>query len=341
MLNCFLAFRAPNPKGYPRDSGQWVSLETVMPLVFRKEGDVKEILFSPLIKFVNFLAIILTLSLQISCSPQPQTLTLATTTSTADSGLLDYILPPFEKENNVKVRVIAVGSGQAIRLGERGDVDIILVHDPEREEKFINDGYGTNRQPVMYNDFVIAGPAADPAKIRGMKDAAQAFTKLAQTEGVIFVSRGDESGTHTKEKAIWRKAGIVPMPAEQRYQWAGKSKTGELRGRYQSLGQGMGETLNVANEKQAYTLSDRGTFLFQKGLRLIILVEGDEMLFNPYSIIAVNPQKHFHVKYDLAVKLINYLVAYETQKRIANFGKDKYGQSLFLPNSKEWQAKQK
>lgn len=317
-------------------------LETVTPPVFGKESDMKSFLFILSVKFLNLLlASILFFSLPIACSPQHQTLTLATTTSTADSGLLNYILPAFEIENNVKVKVIAVGTGQALKLGERGDVDVILVHDPEREEKFINGGYGINRQQVMYNDFVIVGHETDPVKIKGMRDAVQAFRQLAQREGAVFISRGDESGTHTREKVIWGETGIVPIPREQRYQWAVGGKAERLDGRYQSLGQGMGETLNVTSEKQAYTLSDRGTFLSQKGLNLIILVEGDEILFNPYSVIAVNPEKHPQVKYDLAVKLINYLCAYETQKRIAEFGKDKYEQPLFFPNSKEWQAKQK
>ncbi len=223
--------------------------------------------FIPPVKFFNLPSLILILSLLIGCSPQHRTLTLATTTSTADSGLLDYILPAFEKENNVKVKVVAVGTGQAIKLRERGDVDAILVHDTEKEEKFIKDGYGTNRRQVMYNDFVIVGPKSDPARIEGMKEVVQAFIRLAQTEGAFFISRGDESGTHTTEKAIWKETGIMPLPAGQRYQWVIEGKTGEFEGRYQSLGQGMGEALNVTNKKQAYTLSDRGDIPVAKGTK--------------------------------------------------------------------------
>lgn len=293
-----------------------------------------------LLYFASLTGLIFLSSTSCSTSP-PQTITLATTTSTADSGLLDYILPPFEKENNVEVKVVAVGTGQAIKLGETGDADVVLVHDPQREEKFVTDGYGVSRCRVMYNDFIIVGPEADPAKIRGIKSATEAFTKIAETEGVTFVSRGDGSGTHAKEKSIWAAAGIAPVPQDRHYQWTEADKSPELKGRYESLGQCMGETLNTANEKLAYTLSDRGTYLAQKGLELIILVEGDERLFNPYSVIAVNPQKHSHVKYDLAMKFINYLCSYETQQKIGEFGKDKYRQPLFCPGSDAWRAKQK
>lgn len=274
------------------------------------------------------------------CSAPKPALVLATTTSTADSGLLDYILPSFERTNSVDVKVIAVGTGQAIKLGERGDADVILVHDPEKEKELVAKGYGVNRQRVMYNDFIIVGPKADPAEIQGMKVAVQAFSRIAQTEGAVFLSRGDESGTYAKEKQIWKIASIIPVPEKQGYKWVEGSKHGELKGCYESLGQGMGETLNVANEKQAYTLSDRGTYLAQKRLDLVILVEGDENLINPYSMIAINPEKHPHVKYDLALKLINYLCSYDTQKRIGEFGKDKYGQPLFFPDSPEWRARQ-
>ncbi len=295
---------------------------------------------SLLLYFVSLLSLSLLFSAACSTT-SPRTMTLATTTSTADSGLLNYILPPFEKESNVAVKVVAVGTGQAIQLGEKGDADVLLVHDPSREEKFVADGYGVNRRHVMYNDFIIVGPQNDPARIKGMASASEAFIKIAETENVIFVSRGDDSGTHAKEKSIWQAAGIAPAPQNQNYQWIDASKTPELKGRYESLGQGMGETLNTANEKLAYTLADRGTYLAQTGLELIVLIEGDEKLFNPYGVIAVNPQKYAHVKYDLSMKFINYLCAYETQQKIGEFGKDKYGAPLFFPNSKQWQALKK
>lgn len=250
-----------------------------------------------------------------------ETLTLATTTSTYDSGLLDVILPPFETRNNVKVKVIAVGTGQAIALGEKGDTDVILVHAPTLENKFIAEGYGVNRKDVMYNDFVIVGPEEDPAQINGMTSASLAFTRIAQTQA-SFVSRGDDSGTHAKEKAIWTQAAISPSSEER---W------------YFSAGQGMGATLTLANEKLAYTLTDRGTYLARREeLNLVILVAGDEILLNPYSVITVNPEKHPHIKYDLAIKFVDYLTSVETQQVIADFGKDDLGQPLFFPNSQQW-----
>lgn len=258
-----------------------------------------------------------------ACSREPQSMILATTTSTYDSGILDYLLPKFEKDNNVKVKVVSVGTGQAIALGQRGDADVILVHDRAREDKFVADGYGVNRKDVMYNDFVIVGPERDPAGIKGTKEASKAFAGIAQAKAA-FVSRGDESGTHGKEKTIWNAAGVNPTPAMP---W------------YLSAGQGMGETLTLANEKGAYTLADRGTFLSYKGkLSLTILVEGAQGLLNPYGVIAVNPQKFPKAKHDLALKLTEYLTSVDTQKRIAEYGKDKYGQSLFFPDSEKWKA---
>jgi len=211
------------------------------------------------------LALTLVLALVTGCEPTPvptsvpqvQKLILATTTSTADSGLLDYLLPDFEAQYNAKVEVIAVGTGQAIKTGEQGDADVLLVHDRPKEDKFVADGYGVNRQDVMYNDFVIVGPEDDPAGIKGMTDAATALARIAAA-GAPFASRGDESGTHSKEKAIWKKAGVEPGG-----DW------------YFSLGQGMGETLTFANEKGAYTLTDRGTYLARReGLKLPILGGG-------------------------------------------------------------------
>lgn len=248
-------------------------------------------------------------------------LRIATTTSTADSGLLDAILPDFEARTGIQPEYIAVGTGQAIKLGEQGDVDVVLVHSPAQEERFVAQGHGIHRRHVMYNDFVILGPQDDPAGIKGMRDAAAAFARIA-TAGAKFVSRGDQSGTHSKEMAIWKEAGIEPSGA-----W------------YVSAGQGMGAVLTMANEQLAYTLSDRGTYLARRdGLDLVILVEGDPILFNPYSVIAVNPALHPGVNFDAATQFIEWLTSVETQKLIGEFGKEQYGQSLFTPDSDEWRA---
>jgi tungstate transport system substrate-binding protein len=276
----------------------------------------------------TFWTLTLVLALVAGCKPSPiatpvprvQKLVLATTTSTYDSGLLDYLLPEFEAEHNAKIEVIAVGTGQAIKTAEQGDADVILVHARAREDKFVAEGYGVNRQDVMYNDFVIIGPEGDPAGIQGMTDAAAALAQIAETQAT-FASRGDESGTHSKEKAIWEKAGIEPGG-----DW------------YLSLGQGMGATLTVANEKGAYTLTDRGTYLSrEEGLGLPILVERDTMLFNPYGVIAVNPEKHFHVQYELAMQFIEWLTSVDTQEKIGGF-KHSSGEVLFDPNSEQWLA---
>jgi tungstate transport system substrate-binding protein len=245
---------------------------------------------------------------------------LATTTSTYDSGLLDFLLPEFESEHNVKVDVIAVGTGQAVAIAEKGDADLILVHSRAREDKFVAEGYGVNRRDVMYNDFVILGPEDDPAGIRGLTDAALAFAKIAEAKAPL-ASRGDESGTHGKEKAVWQAAGIKPGG-----DW------------YLSLGQGMGATLTVADEKGAYTLADRGTYLSRKeGLGLPLLVEGDPILFNPYGVIAVNPEGRPHVQPDMAIQFIEWLTSMETQERIGEF-RHSSGEVLFHPNSDQWQA---
>ncbi len=279
----------------------------------------------------TFWTLTLVLALVTGCAPAPAStpvpevkkLVLATTTSTYDSGLLDYLLPDFEARYNARVKVIAVGTGQAIKTAEQGDADVILVHARAKEDKFVAEGYGVNRQDVMYNDFVIIGPEDDPAGIRGMTDAAAAFAKIAETQAT-FASRGDESGTHSKERAIWEKAGIEPSG-----DW------------YLSLGQGMGATLTFANEKGVYTLTDRGTYLSRKeGLGLPILVEGDPILFNPYGVIAVNPEKHPHVKYELALKFIEWLTSVDTQERIGQF-RHSSGELLFHPNSQQWLAARK
>ncbi|MGH2541250.1 MAG: substrate-binding domain-containing protein [Ardenticatenaceae bacterium] len=255
-------------------------------------------------------------------------LRLATTTSTADSGLLDAILPAFEERYGVQVAVIAVGTGQAIALGEKGDADVILVHARAQEDAFVAAGHGTARRDVMYNDFVIVGPSSDPAGIRERAIAANAFRAIAGA-GALFASRGDESGTHSKEKTIWESAGITP---------------GAELSWYKSLGQGMGETLVTANELGAYTLTDRGTFLAMRAElpALTPLVGGstiaenqDKALLNPYGVIPVNPATHPGVNASLAEAFVTWLTSPEVQAEIAEFGKEQFGQPLFYPGSPE------
>lgn len=244
-------------------------------------------------------------------------LRLATTTSTANSGLLKYLHPVFEKKHGAAVDVIAVGTGQALRLGQNGDVDVVLVHARAAEDKFVADGHGVGRRDVMYNDYIVAGPAKDPAGVRGMKDAAAALQKIAEKKALWF-SRGDDSGTHKKELELWRAAGLAKPAGE----W------------YRALGQGMGNTLIAADEKGAYTLADRGTYIALtagKKVALEITIEGDQKLFNPYGAIAVNPKKHPHVKHDLAMKYLNFLVSPEGQKLIGAFKMG--GKVLFLPSA--------
>jgi tungstate transport system substrate-binding protein len=255
-----------------------------------------------------------------SMPSESQTLILATTTSTENSGLLGFILPDFEQEYNVQVDVIAVGTGQALKLGEDGNADVLMVHARAKEDAFMEAGHGVRREDVMYNDFVIVGPPDDPAGIRGMNKVAKAFQKLAEAQAP-FVSRGDDSGTHTKEKAIWEAAGIEPAG-----DW------------YISAGQGMGAVLTMADEQQAYTLSDRATYLARtlEGTELEIVVEGDSMLFNPYGVIAVNPDKGTHIKADLSNTFIDWLISLPTQEKIGQFGVTEFGSPLFTPDSPPW-----
>lgn len=250
----------------------------------------------------------------------PARLILATTTSTEDSGLLEYILPDFEAKYNAEVDVIAVGTGQALELGQNGDADVVLVHARAREDQFVADGYGTARYDVMYNDFIVVGPSADPAGIKGMTDAAAAFARIAET-GSSFVSRGDDSGTHSKEKAIWTAAEITPEG-----EW------------YISAGQGMGEVLTMSDEMGAYTLSDRATYVARQatGLTLEILVEGDPILFNPYGVIPVNPEKHPNINAELGQAFADWIASLETQELILSFKLN--DQSLFTPDSEAWRA---
>lgn len=248
----------------------------------------------------------------------PATLTLATTTSTQDSGLLDVLLPLFEKQTQIKVKVIAVGSGQALELGRRGDADVLLAHSPEAEQKFMAEGGGAERRSVMYNDFVLVGPARDPAKVRSQKTIVAALQELARIQAT-FVSRGDESGTHQKERALWKQAAVEPAGA-----W------------YISAGSGMGAVLRMANEKQAYTLTDRGTYLAQRRqLDLALLHAGDAALRNPYSVITVSSAKHPHVQRAAAQRFAQFLVSPAAQKAIGEFGVAKFGQPLFFPSARD------
>jgi len=247
------------------------------------------------------------------CSAE-EILRLATTTSTYETGLLDVILPPFEKEHGLKVHIISVGTGKAIKHGKNGDVDVILVHARKAEDQFVHDGYGVNRRDVMYNDFVILGPENDPAEIAGSKDATDALKRILETESV-FVSRGDDSGTHKKEKMLWKAAGLSPVGHG-----------------YLEAGQGMSATLRMADEKNGYVMVDRATYLFSKEhLRLKIMVEGDQILFNPYGVIAVSPYKHSHVKYKSAMALIAWLTSPECQKMIRSY--QRMGQQLYIPDA--------
>jgi tungstate transport system substrate-binding protein len=241
-------------------------------------------------------------------------ITLATTTSTQDTGLLDVLVPKFREKTGIDVRVVAVGSGQAMELGRRGDAEVLLTHAPAAEEKFIADGFGTDRRPLMHNDFVLLGPKADPAEVKGLTSIAESFARLAETQ-VQFVSRGDESGTHTKEREIWKRANLEPQG-----EW------------YIRAGVGMANALRMAQERQAYVLSDRGTFLSLKNeLELEVLSEREPVLENHYSIMTVSRDKHSHVNTDGATKFVDFLTEPATKEVIAEFGVEKYGEPLFYP----------
>ena len=242
-------------------------------------------------------------------------LILATTTSTQDSGLLDALLPAFEAATHIQVRTIAVGSGEAMAMGRSGDADVLLVHSPAAEEAFMADGQGLLRRAVMHNDFVLIGPPADPARVRG-GSAGDAFRRIAAASAA-FVSRGDRSGTHQMELTLWKRAGVDPAGQP----W------------YASTGQGMGETARIAVERQAYTLIDRGTYLAMGAqIGLPILCEGGPSLQNPYHVIVVSPAKHPRVHAQAARRLADWLVSPETQRRIGDYGRSKYGRPLFVPD---------
>ena len=237
---------------------------------------------------------------------------LATTTSTQDSGLLDDLVPRFEKDSGCSVKTVAVGSGEALELGERGDADVLLVHSPAAEEEYMQGGHGTSRKAVMHNDFVVVGPTDDPAKIKGMHSAAEAFTRIAKAQA-SFASRADESGTNTKELSLWDAAGMKPAGS-----W------------YIETGQGMGETLTIASQKHAYTLSDRGTYLATKNLDLDLLVEGGKDLLNPYHVIVVKGED---VNRACAEQFSDWITSPETQREIGRFGVKQYGEPLFVADA--------
>jgi len=264
--------------------------------------------------------IVIVLLLLSAVGSAEERIRLATTTSTDNSGLLAVLLPPFEQKYAIKVDVIAVGTGRALKLGENGDVDLVLVHARAAEDEFMEKGFGINRRDSMYNDFVIAGPIDDPVNVRNALDAVNALAVIAEKRAP-FISRGDDSGTHKKERELWKCAGIEPQG-----KW------------YVEAGQGMGAVLQMADEKQAYTLTDRGTWLaYAAKLDLALLLEGDPKLFNPYGIIAVNPAVHPHVNYMGAMLLIAWFTSPEGQEIIGDFKKD--NQALFIPLAIPKQAK--
>ncbi len=269
--------------------------------------------------WVGFLAALSVASLACGCGGKKadrSVLILATTTSTQDSGLLDELIPMFEKDNPYSVKVIAAGSGEAMRMGRMGECDVMLVHSPADEEEMVAEGYAVERNAVMHNDFVIVGPAADPAKVREAASARDAFAAIAASQS-SFVSRADGSGTHVKEKSIWKAAGLDPSGA-----W------------YMESGKGMGDTLRIASEKAAYTLSDRGTYLGMKDeLDLEILCEGDPSLLNDYHVMNVNPEKWPQVEIEGARAFNAFCVSREAQEFLKGYGVDEYGEPLFYPDA--------
>ena len=251
----------------------------------------------------------------VAAQPATPELILATTTSTQDSGLLDVLVPAFERQSGYVVKTISVGTGQAMALGERGEADVLLVHAPDSEKKWMAAGHGVDRKLVMYNDFIIVGPPSDPISLAGAKTAVEAMQKIA-ANGAIFVSRGDNSGTHQLELKLWKDAGFDPKGQP----W------------YQETGQGMGAVLTVANEKEAYTITDRATYLARKAtVDLTILAEGYQTFLNVYHVMVVNPEKGTHINAEGARAFSDFVVAPSTQEMIGTFGVDKFGQPLFFP----------
>jgi len=269
----------------------------------------------------HFIGIMVVIAATLLClqaaDAKQKDIIFATTTSTQDTGLLDELVPVFEKKSGFRVKTIAVGSGQAMAMGERGEADVLLVHSKDAEEKFVKNGYGVNRRIVMHNDFVVLGPKDDPAKIKGLKTAAGAFKKIAASK-LLFVSRGDRSGTHVMEQKLWKKAGLNP----EKEKW------------YQQTGLGMGQTLAVVVEKKGYTLCDRATYLSRKNkIDAAVLVEGDAALLNIYHVIEVNRKKFPKVNAEGGKAFADFWVAPETQKMIKDFGIRKYGAILFHPDA--------
>ncbi len=252
-------------------------------------------------------------------APANSELILATTTSTQDSGLLDVLIPMFEQESGYRIKVVAVGSGQALQMGQEGNADVLLVHSPSAEKTYMDGGFGKDRVLVMHNDFIIVGPTADPAGIKGDTSAVDAFTKIASA-GALFVSRGDNSGTNTKELGLWKSAKVDPAGTKPAW--------------YIESGQGMGATLTIASEKGAYTLTDRATYLAGKAnLQLDILVEKDATLLNVYHVITVNPDKWPKINYEGATAFAQWITSASVQEVIGKFGVDRYGQQLFVPDA--------
>jgi tungstate transport system substrate-binding protein len=287
-----------------------------------------------------FMLICLMLAIWVPAQAEDKVLKMSTTTSTESSGLLDILLPEFKKDTGIEVKVMAKGTGAAIKDGVDGNVDVIFVHDPAREEKFVADGFGTKRYYVMYNDFLVIGPEKDPAGAK-TGDAVEAMKKIAQSEAV-FVSRGDNSGTHAKEQDLWKATGLplkdedaVFMSQDKETKFKAVHPDGMKM--YMSIGQGMGKTLTFAEEKQGYTITDRGTYIQYKygrpeGLRLEPISEGAETLFNPYGVIPVNPAKHPHVRIDLAETFAKWLVSERGQKVIGDY--KLLDKQLFFPDAK-------
>lgn len=267
------------------------------------------------------LSLLIVLLATCKSAPVNRDIILATTTSTQDTGLLDVLIPLFEGETGYKVKTVAVGSGQALKMGEEGNADVLLVHAPDAEEAFMENGFGVERHLVMHNDFLIVGPATDPAGIRETANAPEALGRIAAAE-CAFISRGDNSGTHTTELKLWNQAGLIPDG-----KW------------YQESGQGMGETLMIASEKSAYALTDRATYLAHKtNLALEILVEGDATLLNVYHVIVVNPAKWPTIHYEGARAFAHFLIAPRIQKVIAEFGMEEFGQPLFYADADKTEA---
>lgn len=254
----------------------------------------------------------------MSAAAEQKNVILATTTSTQDTGLLDVLIPAFEKKTGYMVKTIAVGSGQAMAMGQKGEADVLLVHSPDAEKKFMADGFGVARRLVMHNDFIIVGPGSDPAKVKTAKSATNAFKRIAEA-GSLFMSRGDNSGTNAKEKGLWKAAGANP----EGQKW------------YQQTGLGMGQTLNIASEKKAYTLTDRGTYLAlkKKTLDLAILSEGDAALLNIYHVIELNPAKFSKINVAGGKAFADFMVSKEAQNVIKTFGVQKFGSPLFFPDA--------